>query len=242
MRIKTVALSIISAYLMVSPALAGDEIPLKDQRAKDSYCLGYQFGRNVAGLEANLDTDVLVAAVRAALEGKKPLISLNEMRETVDDLRRRVLVMAAQRTKEKADKNLEEAQAFLEANGKKAGVVTLPSGLQYRIIREGHGAGPKTTDGVRMRFRGTLTSGAQFDNTMDLAEAAAPVIPVMGVHKGLAEALHLMKPGAKWLLFVPPDLGYEDSQAGPIPPNSVLIYEIELLAVVDRTDAVKTAP
>lgn len=242
MRMKTVALSIISAYFMVSPALAGDGIPLKDQRAKDSYCLGYQFGHNVAVMEADLDTDVLVAAVREALEGKKPLISMNEMRETVDALRRRVLVMAAQRTKERAAKNLEEAKAFLEANGKKAGVVTLPSGLQYKIIREGHGASPKTTDGVRMRFRGTLTSGAQFDNTMDLAEADVPVIPVMGVPKGLAEALHLMKPGAKWLILVPPDLGYGDHQAGAIPPNNALIYEVELLSVVDRTDAVKSAP
>jgi len=241
MRMKTVVLSIISAYFMVSPALAGDGILLKDQRAKDSYSLGYQFGRNVAVMEADLDTDVLVAAVRAALEGKKPLISLNEIRETVDALRRRVLVTAAQRTKERVAGNLEEAQAFLKENGKKAGVVTLPSSLQYKIIREGQGASPKATDGVRIRFRGTLTNGVQFDNTMDLAEADVPVIPVMGLNKGLAEALHLMKPGAKWLLFVPPDLGYEDRQAGSIPPNSVLIYEVELLSVVDRTD-VKATP
>lgn len=242
MRMKTVALSIISAYFMVSPALAGDEITLKDQRGKDSYCLGYQFGRNVAGLEADLDKDVLVAAVRAALEGNKPLISLNEMRETVDALRRRVLVMAAQRTKERAAKNLEEAKDFLEANGKKEGVVTLPNGLQYKIIREGQGTGPKMTDGVRMRFRGTLVSGAQFDNTMDLADSDVPVIPVTGANKGLAEALQLMKPGAIMQFFVPPALGYGESQTGRIPPNSVLIYDIELLSVVHRSDTDNTAP
>jgi FKBP-type peptidyl-prolyl cis-trans isomerase FklB len=241
MRMKTVALSVISAHFLVSLALAGDEITLKDQKTKDSYSLGYQFGRNVAGLEADLDKDVLVAAVRAALEGKKPLISLNEMRETVDDLRRRVLVMDAQRTKERAAKNLEEAKAFLEANGKKEGVVTLPSGLQYKVAREGQGAGPKMTDGVRMRFRGTLTNGAQFDNTMDLADSDVPVIPVIGVNQGLAEALQLMKPGAKWQIFVPPDLGYGESQLGRIPSNSVLIYEIEQMSVVDRSGADKAA-
>jgi FKBP-type peptidyl-prolyl cis-trans isomerase len=237
MRIKTVALSIISAHFVVSLALAGEAVTLKDQKARDSYSLGYQFGRNVASPDVELDTEVLVAAVRDALDGKKPLMSLTEMRETVNELRRKVLLMQGQRTKERAAGNLEEAKAFLAANGKKEGVLTLPSGLQYKVIREGKGIGPKMTDGVRMRYRSTLTSGAEFDNTLDLADGDVPVIPVMGAHKGWTEALQLMKPGSKWQIFVPPHLGYGESQAGSIPPNSVLIYELELLSVVDRTGA-----
>jgi FKBP-type peptidyl-prolyl cis-trans isomerase FklB len=232
-----VALAIISANLLVSLALAGEAVTLKDQKARESYSLGYQFGRNVTSPDVEIDKEVLVAAVRDALDGKRPILSLTEMSETVKELQRRVLLLQAQRTRERAARNLEEAKVFLNANGKKEGVVTLPSGLQYKVIREGTGAGPKMTDGVRMRFRGTLASGAEFDNTMHLADGDVPVIPVMGAHKGLTEALQLMKPGSKWQIFVPPDLGYGDRQAGSIPPNSVLIYELELLSVVDRPGA-----
>lgn len=242
MRIKTVSLAILCVHFLVSLALAGEEITLKDQKAIDSYSLGYQFGRNLAASrDVEIDKEVLVDAVRAALEGKKPLMSLTEMSEAVKELQRKVALMQAQRTRERTAKNLEEAKAFLDANAKKEGVETLPSGLQYKVIREGKGAGPKMTDGVRMRYRGTLTSGAEFDSAMDLAESDVPVIPVMGAHKGWSEALQLMRPGAKWQLFVPPALGFGESQAGPVPPNSVLIYEIELLSVVDRSGAGKAA-
>ena len=243
MRMKLIALAMISAPLLVSPALAGEGIMLKDQKSRDSYSLGYQFGRNIAGSQdVEIDKEVLVAAVREALDGKKPLMSLTEMSETVKELQRKIALMQAQRTTVRAAKNLGDAQAFLEANAKKEGVVTLPSGLQYKVLREGKGAGPQTTDGVRMRYRGTLVSGVMFDNTLDLAESDVPVIPVMGAHKGWTEALQLMKPGAKWQLFVPPHLGYGEGQAGSIPPNSVLIYELELLSVVDRSDADQAKP
>jgi FKBP-type peptidyl-prolyl cis-trans isomerase len=241
MRMKTVALSIISAHLLVPLALAGEALTLKDQKARDSYSLGYQFGRNVAGQDVEIDKEVLVAAVRDALDGKKPLLSLTEMSETVKELQRKVALLQAQRMRERAAGNPEAAKAFLAANGKKEGVVTLPSGLQYKVIREGKGIGPKMTDGVRMRYRGTLASGVEFDNTLDLADGDVPVIPVTGAHKGWTEALQLMKPGSKWQLFVPPDLGYGVNQAGSIPPNSILIYELELLSVVDRTGADKAA-
>lgn len=240
-RMKTVVFSIISVHFLVSLALAGEAVMLKDQKARESYSLGYQFGRNVKGQNVEIDNDVLVAAVREALEGKKPLLSLTEMREAVKEMQRRVALLQAQRGKEQAAGNLEEAKAFLAANGKKEGVVTLPSGLQYKVIREGKGVGPKMADGVRMRYRGTLINGAEFDNTMDLADGDVPMIPVTGAHKGWAEAVQLMKPGAKWQLFVPPELGYGDRQAGRVPPNSLLIYEIELLSVVDRTGAGKAA-
>src|SRR5574340_1221341 len=135
MSIKTVVLSIVSAGLLVSLAMAGEKIEIKDQKARDSYSLGYQFGRNVAAQEVEIDKEVLVAGVRDALDGKKPL--LYEIDETVNALRNKIMLQKAQRMREQAAKNLEEAKAFLAANGKKEGIVTLPSGLQYKVIREG---------------------------------------------------------------------------------------------------------
>ena len=240
---KIFIMAIIGVHLLVSPARAGEDITLKDQKARDSYSLGYQFGRNVAASQdVEINKEVLVDAVRDALDGKKPLLSLTEMSETVKELQRKLSLMQAQRNKEQAARNLEEAKAFLATNGKKEGVKTLPSGLQYKVIREGTGASPRLTDGVRMRYRGTLTNGTVFDNTLDLADSDVPVIPVMGANKGWTEALQLMKPGAKWQLFISPQLGYGDRPSGSIPANSALIYEVELLSVVSRTDAGQAMP
>lgn len=241
MKMKPFALAIAAVVLLSSLSLAGEQDKLKDRKARDSYSLGYTFGHNLAGQEVEIDKDILVAAVRDALEGKEPLLGLNEIRDTVNELRRKAVILQGQRTRELAAKNLEEATSFLEGNKKKEGVITLPSGLQYKVIKEGKGANPKETDGVRMRYRGTLANGAEFDNTMDLADNDVPVIPVVGAHKGWAEALQLMKPGSMWRLFVPPQLGYGEQRVGRVPPNSVLIYELELLSVVDRSAAEKTA-
>ena len=242
MKMKLIALLIMSAGLFASAAAADEKAPFKDQRAKESYSLGYQFGRNLVGQGVELDKDILVNAIRDALDGKKPPVSEYVIRETVAEMRSKIISRQEQLGREQAAKNLEEAKAFLEANKQKAGVITLPSGLQYKVLREGKGAGPKATDGVRMRYRGTLVNGKEFDNVMDLPDSEVPVIPVSGANQGWSEALQLMKPGAKWLLFVPPQLGYGDRQSGGIPANSVLIYELELLSVVDRSAAKSVAP
>lgn len=236
MRIKGVALSIGLAVLLSSASFAAEQSALKDEKAKNSYSLGFSFGANLANQkDVEIDKDVLVGAVRDALEGKKPALSLNEIRNAMKELQRKAAALQAERTREQAAKNLEEANRFLEANKKKEGITTLSSGLQYKVIKEGSGASPKATDGVRMRYRGTLTSGTEFDNTTDLKDEEVPMIPVSGAHKGWAEALQLMKPGSKWQLFVPPQLGFGDRQFGRVPANSVLIYEIELMSVVDRS-------
>jgi len=239
MRLNRIVLSIIISHVLASLPLAGEALTLKDQKARDSYSLGYQFGRNVAGQDVEIDKEVLVAAVRDALDGKKSLLSLTEISETVKELQRKAVLLQTQRMRERAAGNLEDAKSFLAANRNEEGVVTLPSGLQYKVIREGKGIGPKMTDGVRMRYRGTLPNGTEFDNTLDLVDDDVPVIPVTGAHKGWVEAFQLMKPGSKWQLFVPPHLGFGDRQIGRIPPNSVLIYELELLSILDRTESNK---
>ena len=132
-------------------------------------------------------------------------------------------------------KNLEAGQAYLEANKKKEGVVTLPSGLQYKIITEGKGKQPKSTDTVVAHYRGTLINGTEFDSSYKRNEPAT--FPVAGVIKGWQEALPLMKEGAKWQVYIPAELAYGPRGAGDvIGPNEVLVFDIELLSVKSEAE------
>ncbi len=129
-------------------------------------------------------------------------------------------------------RNVASAQKFLADNGKLPGVVTTPSGLEYKIVTPGSGASPKPTDEVKVHYRGTLLNGSEFDSSYKRNEPA--VFPVNGVIKGWQEALVLMKPGAKWKLFVPPALAYDMSPKPGIPPGSALVFDVELLAVTPK--------
>jgi len=129
-----------------------------------------------------------------------------------------------------ADKNQKEGEVFLAENKKKKGVITLPSGLQYQVIKEGTGKIPKATDTVTTHYRGTLIDGTEFDSSYKRGEPAS--FPVNGVIKGWTEALQLMKVGSKWQLFIPSNLAYGPQGAGQaIGPNATLIFEIELLSI-----------
>ena len=133
---------------------------------------------------------------------------------------------------QKASAAKEAGEKFLEANKKRPGVITLPSGLQYEIITKGTGPIPTATDTVKANYTGSLIDGKEFDNSYKRNEALT--IPVSGVIKGWVEALQLMPVGSKWKLFVPSDLGYGDRGAGPIPAGAALIFEIELLDIVHK--------
>ena len=129
-----------------------------------------------------------------------------------------------------AHNNLIEGQKFLEENGKKEGVITLESGLQYTVVEEGTGNKPELTDQVKTHYKGTLINGTVFDSSYDRGEPIT--FPVTGVIKGWTEALLLMKEGAKWKLFIPSDLAYgERGAGGVIPPNTTLIFDIELISI-----------
>jgi FKBP-type peptidyl-prolyl cis-trans isomerase FklB len=130
---------------------------------------------------------------------------------------------------ELADKNLSEGKAFLEANRKKEGVKTLSSGLQYKVLAEGSGKTPKATDEVTVNYRGTLIDGTEFDSSYGRGKPLT--VKVNGVIRGWSEALQLMKAGSRWQLFIPPDLAYGERVMGRIPPNSTLIFEVELISV-----------
>ncbi len=231
---RTVTILLITG-LFFSVCWAEDQPPqdqkFKDQRFRESYSLGYEFGANLKwrGMEGDVDVDVLLSAVREGLEGKTPALTSEEVRETLNQLKKKVMIIQDRRFRELAAKNLKESKGFMKANKLKEGMKTLPSGLQYRVISEGNGAIPKSSDIVKVSYRGTLTDGTEFDTSHGLD---GPIITsVDGMLKGWTEALQLMKEGSKWQIFVPPWLGYGERRFRRVPPNSILIYEIELLSI-----------
>jgi peptidylprolyl isomerase/FKBP-type peptidyl-prolyl cis-trans isomerase FklB len=142
------------------------------------------------------------------------------------------LTLAACGRGEEAKANLDAAKAFMAANVKQAGVKTLPSGVQYRIVATGPADGPRPgpTDEVKVNYEGKLLSGKVFDSSFARGEPAN--FPLGGLIPAWVEALQQMHPGDEWILYVPPEMGYGDKGAGPIPPNSVLIFKIQLLGVL----------
>lgn len=212
----------------VAQICQGGEKPA-DEKGKESYSLGYQFGSNLKREEMDLDVNALVSAVRDALEGKETAFSQEEMQAAMKQLRQRMIVLQTRHFEERAAKNLQEEKAFLAANSTKEGVKSLPDGLQYKVLTEGKGPSPKTTDTVTVNYRGALLDGTEFDNSMSRGEPVT--VKVDGVIPAWTETLPIMRVGSKWQLFVPAKLAYGERQFGRIPPNSTLIFEIELLSI-----------
>jgi FKBP-type peptidyl-prolyl cis-trans isomerase FklB len=218
---------LVSLFFATSFAAARPE--LKDQTDKESYSMGYQFGQNLKSQGVAIQLDVYTSGIRDALGGAKPLLSQEEMNKAITEIQRRVAVARQKELQELAAKNLAESKAFLEANAKKEGVKTLPSGLQYKVLAEGSGKTPKPTDAVTVNYRGALINGTEFDSSYKRGAPAA--LQLDRVIRGWSEALPLMKEGAKWQLFIAPELAYGDRGVGSIPPNSTLIFDVELISV-----------
>jgi len=215
---------------LYSAVCFGAERPvLKDAKAKESYSLGYQFGQSMKAQGMDLDLEIYASGVRDAVSGNAPQLSPEEIRTTVMDLQRKLAAARQKQFKELADKNLAEGKAFLEENKKKDGVVSLPSGLQYKVLTEGSGKMPKAIDTVTVNYRGTLIDGKEFDSSYKKGQPTT--FQVGKVIRGWTEALQLMKEGAKWQLAIPPQLAYGDRGTSTIPPNSTLIFEVELISV-----------
>lgn len=192
---------------------------------KFSYAIGLGIGQNLLSMGAkDLNADDFAQAVKDVLEGNKTAITHNEAREIVNNY-------FAELEKSVNEKNIAQGKAFLDANRNNPNVVTLPSGLQYEVIREGNGKKPKATDRVRCHYEGTLLDGTLFDSSIKRGEPA--VFGVNQVIKGWVEALQLMSEGAKWKLYIPSELAYGVQGAGDIiPPYSTLIFEVELIEVL----------
>ncbi|WP_413942985.1 FKBP-type peptidyl-prolyl cis-trans isomerase [Bdellovibrio sp. HCB-162] len=203
------------------------KVKLDTDMKKASYAIGQQIGGNLKQQNIDFDADALAQALKDAGAGK------NEMsKEDMQAAMMKLQEMAMKKQQEAAEGNAKAGKEFLEKNKSAAGVKTTASGLQYIVEKEGTGASPKKEDVVKVHYKGTLTNGEQFDSSYDRGQPAE--FPVGGVIPGWTEALQLMKVGGKAKLFIPPELAYGPSGRPGIPPNSVLVFDVELIDIVKQ--------
>jgi len=221
---------IILAFLfLVSQVNAQENLVLKNQKDKMSYIIGMDIGNNLKKQSIDVEPNILAKGVKDALTGGKPLLTEQEIRETMTAFQNEMRV----KQEVVARKNKEQGDSFLADNKKKEGVKTLQSGLQYKVIKVGVGKKPKLNDYVTTHYRGTLIDGTEFDSSYKRGQPAT--FQVSGVIPGWTEALQLMETGAKWELFIPPNLAYgERGSGGVIGPNATLIFEIELISIQEK--------
>jgi len=211
-------------------AWAEDEQVLKDDKAKVSYSIGVSIGSNWKRQGVEVDLDILNKGLKDALSGGTLLLTEQEVRDVLMAYQQKLQTGREEQRRQLAEVNKRDGEAFLAANKEKAGVVTLTNGLQYKVIAQGAGDTPKTTDTVLVNYRGTLIDGTEFDSSAKRGEPAT--FPVTGVIKGWTEALQRMKVGSKWRLFIPSDLAYGQFGREPaISPNATLIFDLDLLAI-----------
>jgi len=203
---------------------------LTTQEQKVGYAIGAQIGAQLAMTKDDIDNKALVAGLTDAMNGTELKLTDQQMQEAKMAFQQKVQEKAQKEMKQLAETNKAEGEKFLAENKTKEGVVTLPSGLQYKVIQAGTGETPTATDTVVTHYTGTLINGQVFDSSVQRGEPAT--FPVNGVIAGWTEALQHMKVGAKWQLFIPADLAYGERGAGKvIAPNSTLIFDIELLEI-----------
>lgn len=226
---KRLSLALI-ALVFCSAVLAEEKTTLKDTKDKVSYSIGLDIGTTLKKQKIDVSEPALTAGLKDALSGAKPQMSEQEIRDTMTAFSKDLNEKQQTASREAAEKNTAEGEKFLADNKTKPGVKTTPSGLQYKVLKEGTGPSPKETDTVVTNYRGTLINGTEFDSSYKRNEPAT--FPVNGVIKGWTEALQMMKKGSKYQLFVPSGLAYGPRGAGQdIGPNAVLIFEVELLDI-----------
>jgi FKBP-type peptidyl-prolyl cis-trans isomerase len=194
-----------------------------------SYAIGLQIADNIKTNVKNapggdkLNFDILISAFASAAKGEKTLMTMEQTEGALNSFFTKMQAIEGQ-------KNLEEGNAYLEKNKARQGVVTTASGLQYEVVKAGTGPMPKATDKVKFNYKGSFIDGPEFDISISRGEPA--VFTVNGVIPGWTEALLLMPVGSKWKLCIPPQIGYGANGNGRIKPNSVLVFEVELLEIV----------
>ena len=234
MKIRSLIIFAVLAFVVATtscqPGKSGKDVKLESNIDSASYALGVLIGQNnkqqmdMTPGASDINIDLLVAAMEKSLKGEDVKIPAEAASTIVRGYFEGI-------SKKEGQKNLEAGQAFLEANKAKEGVVTLESGLQYEILKEGTGTKPTADDKVKCHYHGTTIDGKVFDSSVERGEPAE--FPVNGVIPGWVEALQLMPVGSKWKLYIPAELAYGERGAGAdIAPNSALIFEVELLEIV----------
>lgn len=232
--------ALFTLILMAGPSLGWSQDadkptppPLKTLNEKASYLLGNSIGSSIVrdfeenGME--VDMKIFLQGMQTAIEGKESGFTPDEIRATLTEFQRAAAAKREELRTAQAAKNAQDGKNFLAENGKKPGVVTTNSGLQYKVLRKGEGDVPKEDSTVTVHYRGTLLNGDEFDSSYKRGEPAQ--FRVNEVIDGWTEALQLMRTGGKWQLFIPSNLAYGENPrpGGPIGPNEMLIFEVELL-------------
>ena len=224
--------------LATNVALVGQEsanrqtkrLALTTTKDQASHAFGLNIGRELKANLSGVNAEALIQGIRHILSNAKPSLTREQCDAALKVFQQKMQAQAAKRQQVDGSKNKRDGQAFLAANKNKPGVVTLPSGLQYQVLKSGNGASPKVTDRVKTHYHGTLINGKVFDSSVERNQPAT--FGVGEVIRGWVEGLQLMKVGDKWRLFVPSELAYGPRTVGPvIGPHSALIFEIELLGI-----------
>ena len=203
---------------------------LKTPKDKTSYAIGLNIGKSLHRDSVDVDPNILLQGIKDALAGGKLLLTDDEIKATMMALQNDVRGRQEAKMQQAGETNKKEGEAFLAANKSKEGVVVLPSGLQYKVLKAGSGPKPSASDSVVCNYRGTLLNNTEFDSSYKRGQPAT--FQVGQVIKGWTEALQLMPVGSKWQLFIPSALAYGDRGAGPdIGPNATLIFEVELVSI-----------
>jgi len=227
---KQLCIVLLCLVVMTIQLSAQKKTTLKTEKDKVSYIIGTDIAKNLKKQGIDIEPDMLFKGLKDEFTDQKLVLSDSEIQQVMLAFQQEMMAKQSKQAGEAAEKNQKEGADFLAANKKKDSVITLPSGLQYKVLVEGSGKTPTISDTVTTNYRGTLIDGTEFDNSYTRGEPAT--FPVRGVIPGWTEALQHMKVGAKWLLYVPSNLAYGEQGAGQtIGPNATLIFEVELLSI-----------
>jgi FKBP-type peptidyl-prolyl cis-trans isomerase FklB len=210
---------------------------LTTEKDKQSYAIGLNVGKSLHRDNIDVDPKIVLQGLKDAMAGGAVLLTDDQIKTVMTDLQNQVRQKQEEKKQALAEGNKKDGAAFLAANATKPGVVTLPSGLQYKVLTAGTGPKPTATDSVVCNYRGTLLNDTEFDSSYKRGPAT---FPVSGVIKGWTEALQLMPVGSKWQLFIPADLAYGERGREPIGPNATLVFELELLSIQPKTPPAAT--
>jgi len=221
-------LALIVLLMLTSATVLAQDV--NTEKGKLSYAVGWDIGADIARRSTEFDVESLIAAIRDVVAEKEPKVSPEEMRTLLTDLQEKVRAEQIEQFRILSEENQAKSDAFLAANKSKTGIVTLPSGVQYRVIEEGAGARPGLESKVTVHYRGSKLDGREFDSSF--ARGTPEEFTVNAVLKGWQEVLPLMKVGSTWQIFVPPELAFGARGNPPVGPNEALMFDLKLVEII----------